>query len=226
MPDTSSNTTNVENIPTRVETASARAHEAIKADILSGALASGEMVTEGELAARLGISRTPVREALLRLEAEGLVRLYPKRGALIVPVTPAETHDVMQARLVIEQWAAGEMWARREQVVPVLAEHLARMRRARAGDDIATFTRHDREFHEAIVANAGNAILTRAYHGLRERQMVIVAASMRMSRTRLDSALAGHERMLSLLASGTRREFVSEVRAHAERAHDQVGGRE
>lgn len=210
----------------RVETASTRALEAIKADILTGALAGGDLVTEGELAARLGMSRTPVREALLRLETEGLVRLYPKRGALIVPVTPAETRDVMQARLVIEQWAAGEMWPRRDRVIADLTEHLAQMRRARAAGDLAAFARHDREFHEVIVASAGNSILTRAYHGLRERQMVIMAASMRMSRARIDTALAGHETLLALLTSGTRRQFVAEVSAHAVRAHDQVGGRE
>ncbi|NKS66646.1 GntR family transcriptional regulator, partial [Rhodococcus hoagii] len=54
--------------------------------ILSGALPGGELISEGEIASRMGSSRTPVREAFLRLEAEGWMRLYPKRGALIVPI--------------------------------------------------------------------------------------------------------------------------------------------
>ena len=58
------------------------------------------------------MSRTPVREAFLRLEAEGLLRLYPKRGALVVPVSPEEVRNVMEARLVLE-WFAVENVIRR-----------------------------------------------------------------------------------------------------------------
>ena len=71
--------------------ASARVYDRVKRDILDGHHPGGTFVTEGELAVATGVSRTPVREALLRLETEGLVRLYPKKGALVVPVTAAAT---------------------------------------------------------------------------------------------------------------------------------------
>src|SRR5699024_3327401 len=79
-----------------------RAYQTVKARILSGTLPAAEMLTEGEIAAELNLSRTPVREAFLRLEVEGHLRLYPKRGAMVVPISPAEVHDLFEARLLIE----------------------------------------------------------------------------------------------------------------------------
>ena len=92
-----------------------RAHDYVKPQVLTGAFPGGELISEGEVAAALGMSRTPVREAFLRLEAEGLLRLYPQRGALVVPVSSEEAHAVIEARLLLEQFAAGKViatWAR------------------------------------------------------------------------------------------------------------------
>src|SRR5450759_5164845 len=84
--------------------ASDRAYAHLKRGILDGTQAEGQFFTEGEVAEAVGVSRTPVREALLRLEVEGLVRLYPKKGAMIVPVSAQEAQDVVEARAVIEEW--------------------------------------------------------------------------------------------------------------------------
>jgi DNA-binding GntR family transcriptional regulator len=76
-----------------------------KERILDGRFAGGELISEGDVAAGVGLSRTPVREAFLRLESEGLLRLYPKRGALVVPVSAAEVRHVMETRLLVERFA-------------------------------------------------------------------------------------------------------------------------
>src|ERR687894_2602632 len=76
-----------------------------KQRVLDSTFAGGELITEGEVADALGISRTPVREAFLRLEGEGLLRLYPKRGALVVPVSAQEVDAVMETRLLVERFA-------------------------------------------------------------------------------------------------------------------------
>ncbi|MCZ0973663.1 GntR family transcriptional regulator [Streptomyces albulus] len=70
-----------------------------------GRYPGGELLSERAVATELGLSNTPVREAFLRLQAEGFLRLYPKRGALVVPVTPGEAHAVLQARLLMELFA-------------------------------------------------------------------------------------------------------------------------
>lgn len=194
--------------------ASTRVYDHVKHRILDGALPGGELVTEGDLAEETGVSRTPVREALLRLEVEGLVRLYPKKGALVVPVTQDEARQVLQARGVIELWAAGQMWSGRSDVTPQLREQLAAMKAARAAGDVRAFVEHDRCFHEVIVRAAGNDILTRTYHGLRDRQLRILATQMRMSRSRMDTAVRGHAEIIELLASGSKADFLSATRQH------------
>jgi len=202
--------------------ASARVYDRVKTDILSGQLPGGGFVTEGELATRTGVSRTPVREALLRLESEGLVRLYPKKGALVVPLTADDVRDVLQARLVIEGWAAGAMWERRADVVDTLDDLLEQMADTRDADDVTAFVAHDRRFHEVIVAAAGNAVLTGTYQSLRDRQLTIVAAQMRMSGSRVDQALAGHRELVELLRSGTKAAFTKAVRHHVEAAISRI----
>ena len=103
---------------TATPSAADRVYAQVKRDILGGGLPGGSLVTEGGLAEVAGVSRTPVREALLRLEGEGLVRLYPKKGALVVPPSVDDARDVLEARVVIEEWAARAVWSRRADLFP------------------------------------------------------------------------------------------------------------
>src|SRR4051794_21171102 len=85
--------------------ASERAYAFTKERILDGRFGGGDFITEGEIAEGIRLSRTPVREAFLRLQSEGLLRLYPKRGALVVPVSIREVESVMETRKVVERFA-------------------------------------------------------------------------------------------------------------------------
>src|SRR6478609_8224263 len=104
---------------TGMPSASERTYAHLKRSILDGTHAGGVLVSEGEIATAVGVSRTPVREALLRLEAEGLVRLYPKRGALVLPVSPQEIADVLETRELVETFTAGKA-----EIGPALVEEL------------------------------------------------------------------------------------------------------
>jgi DNA-binding GntR family transcriptional regulator len=154
-----------------------RAYAWVKEQILEGIYPGGELLSEGEVARRLEMSRTPVREAFLLLEAEGLMRLYPKRGALVVPVSAEEISEVLEARLIIERHAA-ERAARRGS--DVLVQELRSLlpdqeRHVKRGNRIG-FVEADRLFHRAIVTGTGNSILTRLHDSLRERQRRMGAA--------------------------------------------------
>src|ERR1041384_3153739 len=81
------------------------------ARVLDGTYAGGALITEGEISEAVGVSRTPVREAFLRLQAEGLLRLYPKRGALVGPGSAPEIDDVMETRGMIERFAVEKVIA-------------------------------------------------------------------------------------------------------------------
>jgi DNA-binding GntR family transcriptional regulator len=152
-----------------------RAFDYVKTQVLTGAFPGGELISEGEVADALGMSRTPVREAFLRLEAEGLLRLYPQRGALVVPVSSDEARAVVEARLVLEQFAAAKVLSRgpaaRATVFERLSAQLQRQRDAAANDDWEEFSDADRAFHDVILQESGNAIVTGFYSSLRDRQM-------------------------------------------------------
>src|SRR4029078_7916196 len=81
--------------------AAARVYAHVKERLLDGTFPGGSLLSENELSQQLGLSRTPVRQAFVQLEAEGLLELYPKRGALVVPVAASEIEDVFEARLVV-----------------------------------------------------------------------------------------------------------------------------
>src|SRR6478672_7396815 len=87
---------------TGTRSAADRVYEYVRQGILHRRYADNELLAEGVLAAETGVSRTPVREALLRLEAQGMIRLLPKRGALVLPVTAQEWRDVLATRLLVE----------------------------------------------------------------------------------------------------------------------------
>lgn len=191
-----------------------RVYAQVKRDILAGGLPGGSLVTEGSLAEVCGVSRTPVREALLRLEGEGLVRLYPKKGALVVPPSLEDVREVLEARVVIEEWAARAVWPRRTELLPALEAELAAMRDTLAPQDVERLVEHDRRFHEIVVAAAGNAILARTYQGLRDRQLTILAAQFTAGDDRIERAVANHERLLDVLRTGTVDELVAETHTH------------
>src|SRR5882757_5114305 len=85
--------------------AAERVYTHVKEAVLDRRYEGGTLLNEGELAEAVGVSRTPVREALLRLEAEGLLKLYPKKGALVLPVSAQEIADVVETRLLVEEHA-------------------------------------------------------------------------------------------------------------------------
>ena len=135
-----------------------QSYEAIRAQILSGSLRRGERIHQEDLAEGLGVSRTPVREALRRLAAEGLVEMRPNRGARVADARQCDMHAAYQARLVIEPGAA-RLAASEPAPGP-----LARMRGAlaaqrRAIPDVARSFEANREFHLALVQASGNEFL-------------------------------------------------------------------
>lgn len=204
--------------------ATQRVYEHVKQGILDASYGAGDLLTEGLVSEQVGVSRTPVREALLRLETEGLVRLYPKKGALVVPVSAKEAEDVLEARGLVEGYAAPRAWEQRDGLADDLAVVVDAMRAHRADRDVVAFNRADREFHERIVAAAGNDVLARLYRSLRERQLCISSAVMRVSSERMDRALDDHQRLVDLLRGDDRDAFLALTDAHLQRALEQTRG--
>ncbi len=147
-----------------------RAYAFAKARILDGRFAGGALITEGNVAAALGLSRTPVREAFSRLESEGLLRVYPKRGVLVVPVSAAEVESVMETRLLVEQFAIEKVIRVETDIGSDPADAIAKQERCVARNDPHGFIEADHEFHRLFVAAADNIILLQLHDSMRDRQ--------------------------------------------------------
>lgn len=199
------------------------AYREVKELILSGELPGGELISEGEIATRMGFSRTPVREAFLRLEAEGWMRLYPKRGALIVPVAEGEAQHVLDARLLVEVHAVEAVASNpraREALVAALRESLAQQRESVAsGGDAAQFSALDADFHRALVRAGGNPLLETFYDGLRERQRRMTAHSLARDPEQITKIIDDHTRLADLIEAGDAAGFASAVRRHMREVH-------
>ncbi|MEH0846319.1 GntR family transcriptional regulator [Micromonospora sp. CPCC 205711] len=198
--------------------AAERAYRHLKQGILEQVYPGGLLISEGEIAEAAEVSRTPVREALLRLEAEGLVALYPKRGALIRPVSAREITDVVEARRLVELHAADRVWPQRHTLRPVLAGWLQRMREAHAAGDLRALMEADRAFHASVVEAAGNEILAELYHRLRDRQLRMGEASFRLSPGWADVALGEHAAQLAALDGDDPQAWRDAVSAHIDNA--------
>jgi DNA-binding GntR family transcriptional regulator len=194
--------------------AARRAYDFAKWAILNAVYSAGDVVTEGGLAHELGISRTPVREALLRLEVEGLVRLHPKRGAVVSEFSMHDVEDVLEARVLVENHTAAKSFASRETLLPRVEKAHQDMKRRRAEHDTAAFTEADRVFHELIVDAADNSVLSAIYRMLRERQTLFTSAIVRGRTDRMDAAIAEHERILEALRGDDEKAFLRVVNEH------------
>lgn len=179
----------------------------------------GTLLNEGELATAVGVSRTPVREALLRLEAEGLVRLYPKKGALVLPMSAQDIDDVFAARSMVESFTARAAWASRSALAPLLDADLDRMRRTARDRASSEFAAADGDFHTTVVDAAANPVISRFYAGLRERQLCIGRAVIRLSPERMRRSITAHAQIVAALREGNRRSFTDLVASHTEDAH-------
>lgn len=175
---------------TELFSAADRVYEHVRTGILTRRYPDSELLSEGMLALETGVSRTPVREALLRLEAQGMIRLLPKRGALVLPVTAQEWRDVLATRLLVEAHCtrAVILAGRGSALAETLTGPLAALRRVADAGDVAGYAAADREFHASIVAADGNQILVRLYGSLRDRQLRMGAANLMADDGRADAA--------------------------------------
>jgi DNA-binding GntR family transcriptional regulator len=187
---------------TRTDGAKDRAYAFTKQRLLDATYAGGDLLTEGEVADALGMSRTPVREAFLRLEGEGLLRLYPKRGALVVPVSAQEVEAVMETRALVERFAMEKAIVRQADIAGAMRAAIARQERHAGAGDLDGFVAADREFHTVVVAAAGNQIVLDLYDSLRDRQQRMGVTALRREPRRLGQILAEHRGLTDAIEAG------------------------
>lgn len=212
--------------PAKRQPAAERVYAHVKRAVLDRSYEGGTLLTEGGVAEAVGVSRTPVREGLLRLEAEGLIKLYPKKGALVLPVSAQEIADVVETRLLIEEHAVRKVLPAGE----ALLERLGELLRAHAdhlgAGDLARAADSDRAFHAEIVRAAGNAILAHLYDQLRDRQLRMGVQILHADPRRIARNVEEHTEILNALRGGDAEAAIAVVRRHAGRVRAIVRGEE
>lgn len=138
--------------------ASDTAYAALKDQIQRGDIAPGEMIDEAESARKLGISRTPVREALLRLQSEGFIEIGRGKGIRVLPLSSADLREMYQVISGLEVSAVSLLVRKRptHEMLASLAAATAAMVEAAATDDVAGWGESDEQFHRELMRLSGN----------------------------------------------------------------------
>lgn len=190
--------------------------------IVEGVLPAGEKVPERELCEKLGVSRTPMREALKVLAADGLLTLQPNRGARVRDITIEELEEVFPIMGAFEA-LAGELacaHVTESQVQDVRSSHEAMLACYKASD-LPGYFRHNQRIHEIIMEAAGNRTLSDLYRSLsvRVRRARYLA---NMSSERWQQAVAEHEQILIALEARDPARLAAILKSHLENKFDTV----
>jgi DNA-binding GntR family transcriptional regulator len=202
----------------------------IRGQILDGKLRPGERLVEDKLSVELGVSRVPVREALLGLAMEGLVRLEPRRGATVAEITPEIVAELVEVRALLEGLNA-RLAARRHdpEIVASLRATLARGNAAATTGSPDQLARLNAEFHERLAEASRNSVLSEVMRGLRERTSLAFAINGRARALEdwqehagiLAAVIEGDEELAALLAT----RHVHNAAAAFGRAHARAADR-
>jgi DNA-binding GntR family transcriptional regulator len=186
----------------------------IRSRITTGRLPLGARISDKQLAAELNVSRTPVREALVQLQSEGLVVMRPQSGTFVFDLTIEEVRDICATRAILEAGAI-RLAAEAGSADPMARLGLLVGRAAIAVDDsdLVLCDELDCQFHEGIVAASGNAYLIRAYTGISDRLRALRHRLPR-ERDRMARAIAQHRHIIDLWAAGRLDQATAEISSH------------
>ncbi|MFJ1744902.1 GntR family transcriptional regulator [Streptomyces sp. NPDC088116] len=193
-----------------------KAYAFLKDNVLTDPDMQGGFLSEQEIADRIGVSRTPIREALLLLAAEDLVRLVPKRGAQIVPLSGREITELMELRGIVERYAAEQIIPEGKAPVAELSALLERQRTLSGPEHAKEFIAVDHLFHATMVSAVGNALLNRHYDGLRSRQIRAGVVALYNQYGRQKSVLTEHQAIVDAIAAGDAGAAHTAIDSHLE----------
>ncbi|MDJ0630553.1 MAG: GntR family transcriptional regulator [Rhodobacter sp.] len=201
------------------------AYERLKEEIRTNRMPPGFQAPEPEIAVRLGMSRTPVREALIRLEAEGLVELVPRRGARVLPIRADDMREIYEILTALEPEAAASLAARgpsAKELAP-LEEATTDMELALEQNDLDAWAEADDRFHRLLLDLHGNRRLQAFVVTLFDQAHRARIITLRMRGTPLKSTTE-HRRILEHLRDGDAEATRQAFRAHRQRAAEELLG--
>lgn len=202
------------------DTAAERAYAYLRDGIIEGRYETGEMLGEVGIAAELDMSRTPIRAALVRLQEEHWITIYPRRGALVRGLDDRALTDIADARYVLE--SAAVQRADRQQLDALteqLSAQIAEQQVSFEANDIHRFVDLTTAFHRSFVEASGNSVLLELSDRLADRQRFMLFKLGPKLLERCESILAEHRHLVDALRANDMHRFSETLRAHINDVH-------
>jgi DNA-binding GntR family transcriptional regulator len=201
------------------------AYKKLKDAIRENEFPPGYQGSEQEIASRLGMSRTPVHEAVIRLQEEGLLRVLPRRGVVVCAISAEDMREIYGVIIALES-AAAELLA---EMPP--QERLATVRELEAtnkamenvlrNDDLAAWAKADESFHKLLIERSRNQRLLRMYHTIMDQSHRARMITLRI-RARPEGSVKEHRSIVDAVKRGSPSEAREFAKQHRVRARDQL----
>jgi len=197
-----------------------RVYAALRRKVIDSELAPGSQILEQELAIRLGVSRTPLREALVRLENEGLLEIIPRHGVRIIPMSVADMKEIYQVLVSLESAAAAALASQppSKAALDALEAFYDRMDAHLKAGDVTAWALEDERFHLEIVKLAGNRRLREIVSNCWDQAHRARMFTLRMqTHPQPLQSMKGHRQIISALRKHDAVKAESLLRSHRER---------
>jgi DNA-binding GntR family transcriptional regulator len=199
-------------------------YEQLKRDIADFKFVPGDRFSENEISDRLGVSRTPVRQALTRLQHEGYVEVLFRSGWRVLPFDFAQFEQLYDLRMVLETTAAHRVCEDSGRIDRALLDELAGVwlvAADRRSSDMALVSKWDEEFHCKLVAAAGNAEMARVHRDVTDRIRIIRRLDF-TKQARIDATYEEHAKILKAIQRKRGDQAAMLLRAHIETSQAEV----
>jgi DNA-binding GntR family transcriptional regulator len=201
------------------------AYRKLKDAIRENEFAPGYQGSEQEIATRLGMSRTPVHEAVIRLQEEGLVRVLPRRGVVVCAISADDMREIYDVIIALETAAAELLSERPPQQRISTARELESankaMENALKKDDLTAWAKADELFHKLLIEHSGNQRLLRMYHTIMDQSHRARMITLRI-RPSPEGSVKEHRSIVDAIKRGSPSEARELAKQHRVRARNQL----
>ena len=188
----------------------------IEKAILSGSMKNGERIIETEIAKRLGISKAPVREALKKMEGDGIVELLPRRGYIVKPVTLKSTHDFFDVTFLLDPAVARlALRKKNDSICQEIDRIIDGMKNALDAEDYDSYLLLNEEFHTLFYKVIENEWITKITQMLRKQARLLRSLSL-FTKDRFTSSIKEHISIAEAFHEGNSKSLVRATRFHLE----------
>lgn len=191
-----------------------QAYEEIRKIILRRRPAGDLILSENALAAELGMSRTPVREALQRLQMEGFVEIHPNRGVVVPSVSVREVNETFALRMAVEEFVLREMASRMsEDNLKEMDLYLSRQKAALEKNDVLEYLEHDKDFHEMFFRLYDNSLILSTIQRILDRFYSMGARVLSLSGS-VEISFAEHNAIADAMRAGDGEQAAAAMHVH------------